>query len=151
MKSILAALDFSDVTDGVVAETAVLPRAFGTPLYLLHVEAPEPAFIGYEPSPQSVRDQVAHSVAENRRRAHAIRDELIQQELDAHSITVQGPTGEKILSEAKRLDAGIIVMGSHGHSTMHDLLAGSVTKQMLNHAHCPVLVVPSSPGRSRTD
>ncbi len=145
MKTILAALDFSDVTGAVVTEATALARAFGTPVYLLHVEAPEPAFIGYEPGPQSVRDQVAHSVAENRRRAHAIRDELVQQELDAHSITVQGPTGEKILSEAKRLEAGIIVMGSHGHSAMHDLLAGSVTKQVLNHAHCPVLVIPSRP------
>ena len=38
--------------------------------------------------------------------------------------------------------ASFVVMGSHGHGAMYDLLVGSTTQGVLRQAPCPVLVVP---------
>ena len=46
----------------------------------------------------------------------------------------------EILSRAKK--AEYIVMGSHGHGAMYDLLVGSTTHGVLKKAPCPVVVVP---------
>ena len=63
MKTILAAIDFSDVTEGLVHKAGELSRACGATLYLLHIEPPEPDFVGYGAGPQHVRDQVARDAA----------------------------------------------------------------------------------------
>lgn len=40
-------------------------------------------------------------------------------------------------------DASCLVVGSHGHGAMQRLLLGSVSTFVVNHARCPVVVVPS--------
>lgn len=142
MRTILAAVDFSDRHDAVVAQGAALARATGAVLYLIHVEPPEPDFVGYEPGPQYVRDNVAHRAMDHHEKLHADRDGLSAEGLTVHSLVVQGPTVEKIHSEAKRLQADIVVAGTHGHGAVHDLLLGSVSQGLLKNAPCPVLLVP---------
>jgi nucleotide-binding universal stress UspA family protein len=34
-------------------------------------------------------------------------------------------------------------MGSHGHTALYDLIAGSTTTRVLKGAPCPVVVVPA--------
>ena len=46
-----------------------------------------------------------------------------------------------ILEAAK--DAGLVIVGSRGHGGFPGLHLGSVSTQVVNHAQCPVLVVPS--------
>jgi nucleotide-binding universal stress UspA family protein len=38
----------------------------------------------------------------------------------------------------------LIVMGTHGHSVVHDLLLGSVAYKVVRKAPCPVLTVRSN-------
>lgn len=38
-------------------------------------------------------------------------------------------------------DAAMIVVGSHGQSALRQLLLGSVTTGLIQHAHCPVAVI----------
>jgi nucleotide-binding universal stress UspA family protein len=40
------------------------------------------------------------------------------------------------------LDADLLVLGSHGHGTAHDMAAGSTSQRVFHHAACPVVVVP---------
>jgi nucleotide-binding universal stress UspA family protein len=47
-----------------------------------------------------------------------------------------------ILKEAGLLDAGLIVMGTHGRTGFDHLLLGSVTEKVIRKALCPVMVVP---------
>lgn len=52
---------------------------------------------------------------------------------------------ERLLAEQGRLAADAIVLGSHGHGALYDLLVGSVAEGVLRRAPCPVVVVPSRP------
>lgn len=142
MKTIMAALDFSEATERVLSVAADLAKTAGGSLYLLHVEAPDPEFVGYEPGPQHVRNQVARAIAEDRHEITALRDRLKGEGIDAHCIVLQGPTIEKIADEAVRLHADCVVVGSHGHGALHHLVLGSVSAGLIRRAACPVLVVP---------
>jgi hypothetical protein len=51
---------------------------------------------------------------------------------------------ENILAESRWLQADLIVMGTHHHGMLHDLVMGNLTREILQHAFCPVLVVPAA-------
>jgi len=66
---------------------------------------------------------------------------LARHGIDAKSAWKVGHAGEAI---AKFADAGkydLVVMGSHGHSALGNLVMGSVATQVLAHCQVPVLLV----------
>ncbi len=54
---------------------------------------------------------------------------------------VEGRPGEAILAEAGRLGADLIVMGSHGHSTVGEILLGTTAHRVMQRSPVPVLLV----------
>ncbi len=66
---------------------------------------------------------------------------------EEHGIPVKGSVVEghtvyrSILDTAEAVNADLIVMGSHGRRGLEKLVLGSVTAQVLSHAHLSVLVV----------
>lgn len=54
--------------------------------------------------------------------------------------TVQGQAAEVLLRAAR--DAQMLVVGSRGHGTMAGLILGSTSQRCVQHAPCPVVVVP---------
>lgn len=147
MKNILVAVDFSDVADRVVQEASRMATLTGAALTLVHVAAPNPDFVGYEPGPVTVRDAVAHHLREEHRRLQALERRLAEQGFRSISLLIQGYPVEKILLEAVRVHADLIVMGSHGHGLLRHLVVGSVTDGVLRKSVCPVLIIPSGPGK----
>lgn len=55
-------------------------------------------------------------------------------------VLVEGTAGDAILDNAR--DAELIVLGQHGRGAVKSLVLGSVSHHVLQHARCPVLVVP---------
>ena len=53
---------------------------------------------------------------------------------------VQGPPANVILALAR--DAALVVVGSRGHGELVGTLIGSVSRHVVTHASCPVVVVP---------
>jgi len=143
MTAILAALDFSDVTDAVVDAAAEWAREHQAGLYLVHVAEPDPAFVSYEPGPQAVRDAIAAELRAAHRKMEGIVARLKEAGVDAESLLVQGVAARKIVDEAERLDASMIVVGSHGHGKLYDLIVGSVAEGVIRRSSVPVLVVPA--------
>jgi len=144
---IVVAIDYSPVSGRQLREARKLAKGREAEIFLLHVEPPEPDFVGYEPGPQHVRDAVAQEAMEHHAELRAMKDQVAGPGITAHALVIQGPAPEKILSEAERLEADVLVLGSHGHGALHDLLLGSVSQAVLHGAACPVLVVPSRLGR----
>jgi nucleotide-binding universal stress UspA family protein len=67
---------------------------------------------------------------------------LQEREVAARGLALSGDSARVILETAAQEDASLIVIGSRGPSSMADLVLGSVSLEVLRHAHCPVLVVP---------
>ena len=67
---------------------------------------------------------------------------------EAESLTVADDVtvAKTLVRLARERDAQAIVVGAHGHSRLEKLFLGSTSRQVLEHTHCPVLVVPQ-PGR----
>jgi nucleotide-binding universal stress UspA family protein len=66
---------------------------------------------------------------------------LLRHGIDAKSSWKTGHVGETI---AKFADAGkfdLLIMGSHGHGTLVNLVMGSVATEVLAHSKVPVLLV----------
>jgi nucleotide-binding universal stress UspA family protein len=141
--NILAAVDFSPVTDAVVGAVGhVAGRAPGH-TYLVHVAPPEPGFVGYDVGPASVRDQVAAELRTYHQQLQALADGLRGRGVETTALLLRGPTVETLLEKSKELQAGLIVLGSHGRGAVYSLLVGSVAEGVVRRSSVPVLLVPS--------
>ena len=69
--------------------------------------------------------------------------------LKATEAVLSGNPRDVILEEAKKWDADLIVVGSHGRSGFKRFLLGSVSEAIAMNAHCSVVVVRDSARRSR--
>jgi nucleotide-binding universal stress UspA family protein len=144
MKHILAAIDLSDISSAVVEQASQLARSFGARLWLLHVVAPDPDFVGYEAGPQTVRDSVATELRDEHRRVQEIADKLIESGIDVMPRTVPGPTVETVLREADEHEIDTIVMGTHGHGALYRALLGSVSEGVMRKTRVPLLLIPAT-------
>jgi nucleotide-binding universal stress UspA family protein len=139
---LLVPLDLSSATERVLATAIKLSRAMHADVFLLHVAAPEPDFVGYGAGSPAVRDQIAHEHREEHRQLQAHALALRDLGVDCTALLIQGPTADAILKEAQRLEADLIVMATHGHGAMFDLLVGSISQAVLRQGKVPVVMVP---------
>lgn len=143
MKTILAPIDFSPVSDAVVKEATSLARALGGRVVLLTiVQLPVtmPEYSGLIDLPKLIAAGEKNAA----RQLAAIEQKLQNNFVAAESVQVTGSPIAGILDQAKACEADYIVMGSHGHTAFYDLLVGSTTHGVLNRAKCPVVVVPAA-------
>ena len=142
MKSILAAVDFSDATGEIVDLACSIARAYGVTIHLLHAAAPDPAFVGLEAGPKSVRDQRARELRGERHLLAEIAASVQKNGIEAEAHLIEGATADTIIREAEKLNAGMIVMGSRGRAPIAKTILGSVSEAVLREATCPVVILP---------
>ncbi|MGM9427317.1 universal stress protein [Hydrogenophaga sp. MI9] len=61
--------------------------------------------------------------------------------IDAQVVHKTGAPGELIAKQANAGDFDLVMMGSHGHGALGNLVMGSVATQVLAHCKVPVLLV----------
>lgn len=66
---------------------------------------------------------------------------LVRHDIDAKTLSKVGHAGEIISKTAETGKFDLVVMGSHGHSNLGNLVMGSVATQVLAHCKVPVLMV----------
>jgi nucleotide-binding universal stress UspA family protein len=148
MDTILAATDFSPVTKAVVAQAIAMTR--GRPngrIVLLHVVNP-PGLAG---SPDGFFTELVPLLDAMRvaggKRLRKWKEFLEYREINVKTLQVDGFPAYEILRQARKHAAKYIVLGSHGHSGIYDLLVGSTASGVLKKSKCPVVVVRAVPSR----
>ena len=140
---ILVAVDLSPASKKVVKAAGGVAKVTGATIYVLHAAEPEPDFVGYDAGPEVVRTQVAEELRREHREVQALADRLRDDGLDATALLIRGPTVETTLKEADNLEADLIVVGTHGHGAVYDVLVGSYSAGIIRRSTLPVLVVPT--------
>ncbi len=143
MKNILVPIDFSAVSQRAVELAIELASATSAKVWLVHVAAPDPDFVGFGAGPSYVRDQRADELKKEHTEIQEMAKDLQAKGIQAEGLLVQGPTSSTIVEEAESLKADLIVMGSHGHGAIYKTFVGSVSQQVLGDSPVPVLIVPS--------
>ena len=144
MKTILAPIDFSTATEGVIEATCTLARVTQNRVLLLHIVQPPVLTSDYGLALENFQEAVEISGKHSTKRLGEITDDLRLRypELRVETKLVNGPPIPEILDAALINDAAYIVMGSHGHNAFYDLLVGTTTHGVLRKASCPVVIVP---------
>jgi len=162
MKRILVPVDFSPAMEGVLSHARELVRGLQAELHLIHVReiAAVPVFpaatIGYPgigmpemgmPGGLPVGTPGYFPVDapndKEKSQLESLQAELTRAGLNTIAHEREGTVVEEILKTAQEISADLIVMGSHGHGPVYNLLVGSVTEGVLKAAQRPVLLVPA--------
>lgn len=140
--NILVAVDLSDATARVIQVTERIARGMSGKAWVLHVAEPEPDLVGFDAGPKVVRDQIAKEFRDEHKAVQKYAATLSEAGIEATALLVRGPTVETVLQEAERVEADLLIVGSHGFGALYDLLVGSASRGILKHSDIPVLVVP---------
>jgi len=142
-KRIAAAVDFSAADTAVLSYAVSLARAAGRSarVVLLHVvESGGARVMGGDMQDDEAR--------EDQQRLELYRDELGELDVDASFDLGFGRPVDGLAEMLARNRADLLVLGSHGHRTVGDLIHGTTVEAIRHRVEIPVLVAPSA-GRHR--
>lgn len=144
MPRILLATDGSPSAGRATHEAVTLARATGWPLEIVTVWHLPVTGLAYEPL--LAAPEVEESVRERAQLAlDAAAETARAAGLEPKQVLAEGVPADEICELARRTEASLVVLGSHGWGTVRRLLFGSVSSAVLHHAPCPVLVVRGDP------
>jgi nucleotide-binding universal stress UspA family protein len=88
--------------------------------------------------PRSSSTHATRSIARSRRRSRASAS------IDVERLVVEGSAEYAVVDAST--DAELAVVGSRGRGALKTLVLGSVSHHVVQHAACPVVVVPPPAG-----
>jgi nucleotide-binding universal stress UspA family protein len=149
MKTILVPLDLSPAAVRVCDAACELAGRVDGRLILLHVVQPPPGVLSevYAFDAGQLTEMAAVAEKSAATSLRALDRLCAKRKVLATTVQRTGAPVAAILAKAVSARAAYIVMGSHGHGAIYDLLVGSTTHGVLMKAPCPVLVVPPETGR----
>jgi len=142
MKNILVTIDFNNSEQILIDKAYQLAAQFESKIWLLHIAAPDPDFVGYGVGPQYVRDNRATVLRKEHKHLEELSKSLKEKGVKAEGLLVQGATIEMILAEAKKLNVDLIIAGHHDHNFLYNAFVGSVSGNIVKKSKIPVLIVP---------
>ena len=148
MKVILTPIDFSDISQRVIESAATLARALDGHIILLNVVQPPPAIGAADIAFDDLADLTAIAEKEADSQLVDLQKGLAGKSISAEVLRLNGAPAAEIVNKAKELLADYIVIGSHGHTAVYELLIGSTARNVLKRSPCPVLVVPPAKGNA---
>ena len=148
-RNILVAFDASQPSETALIHAARLARALGASLRVAYVEV-DPAL--YFPLMAAALPSIAdmqHALgAETQAVREAALGILAREGVAADFATLplidnHTHIADRVLAEARRVGADLVITGSHGRRGLARLALGSEANRLLQHADRPVLVVKS--------
>ena len=137
---ILVAVDGSSYTKRMLAYLAAHDEWLGdahryTVLHAVPAVPPRAAAALDKATLKSYYDDEAEKVLK------PLRSFFAKQKLQAEFVTKVGPAADVIAAMANKNKFDLLVMGSHGHGTLGNLVLGSVATKVMAHCEVPVLLV----------
>ena len=139
---LLAAVDLSKASGYVIEAVHRVALATDTEVYVLHTIIPLPGIAGPEFNPVTEHQDLSERYLDERDQLNELVSQLVEAGVNASALMAQGDPVKTIMREVERLDAELVVIGSHGHGMMFDALMGSISAGVLRKSTIPVLVVP---------
>jgi nucleotide-binding universal stress UspA family protein len=136
IKKILAAYDGSELAVKAYTYALDLAKKYAADLLVLAVARP----------PEPPEDVKTEAILENANEHFKELFKSLKVQADAQGVTprfdvVVGHLANQIVSRAEQDEVDLIVMGHRGKAFFERLLVGSVSKQVMTHTHCAVMVV----------
>ena len=142
MKNILVTIDFDNKEHILVNKASEFAKAFQAKLWIVHVAAPDPDFVGYEVGPKYIRDSRAEELREEHRILQKFAEEQESKGIACEGLLIQGATIQMIIEESIKLNVDLIVAGHHEHGFLYKAFAGSTSSDIIKKSKIPVLLVP---------
>lgn len=152
MKRVLIALDF-DPTARKVAEAGFsLAKSMGAQVILLHVIADDIYYSSLEYSPItgfsgfSNADFSLMASSEGLSQASEYFLDSIRGHLNDDSIITvieKGDFADMILKVSTKMEADLVVIGTHSRRWLDQILMGSVTEKVLHNTTVPLFIIPT--------
>lgn len=142
MKNILVSIDFDNLTGTLIEHALDLADKKTSMIWLLHVAAPDPDFVGYEAGPQYVRDNRAEVLKEEMTQLTEQADRIEKMGYRADGILIQGATAKTIIKESEKLNVDLIIVGRQHHNFLYNAFFGSTPDELIKRSKIPVLVIP---------
>jgi nucleotide-binding universal stress UspA family protein len=138
--SVLVPTDFSDESHKALRYGAALVRKLRANLHVVHVSEtdyalPGPALPGTNPLTSETEE------------ARSLKQKLESAIGESLPVTFHGRTGrafDQIVRLAREMEAGLIVMSTHGRTGLKRMFLGSNAERVVQHSSSPVLVVRRS-------
>lgn len=136
-KNILVAVDGSEHSARALEQAAQLAKTFASRLTLVHAYPSTVDIVGAS----DYSSVLARRTERGQGVLDAMRAQLDGSGLSAEEVLCEGPPADAVLSQAKELEADLVVLGSRGLGMVERWLLGSVGHKVCHLAHCPVLIV----------
>ena len=140
LKRILVPIDFSDCSKKALQYAKPFAEQFHAEIVLLHVSSVNymvaEGFGGVD-----LPTLRADLIADAEKQLGEIAKVIESKDAAATLIVREGRAASEIVELAKEEKIDLIVMATHGYSSIKHVLLGSVTENVVRHAPCPVLAV----------
>src|SRR3990172_4172315 len=150
-RKILCPVDFSESSDRALDYALALAKRHGGRVSVMHVL---PTVLA-DPDVYPYLTEPVLASGEARDRAYRQLGDFVHRALadgmGAEVILEDGDVVEEVLKKAKKLEAVLVVMGTHGRRGFRRLLLGSVTERVLRQSEAPVLSISPSAPKIGTD
>ena len=145
IKTILVPVDFSNCSREGLRYAIGFAHEFGAKLILLHT-----TYVGYVYSCEGTAIYDIPGLQKAARKAAERKMRELVRSLNFGAVKFEpaftdGSPVIDICAFAKNYDVDLIITSTHGLTGFAHVLIGSIAEQVVRHAPCPVLVVPSHP------
>lgn len=146
VERIVTPIDFSDNSSLVAESAAYMAGTFGASLHLIFVVQNFEDYSGFF-VPQMTMPNLEGELLEGAEKKMKDFVAGLEGKIEKFGVpsieceVIGGDVGEKIIEYAKNVDAGLIVMGTHGYKGLEKIMFGSVADNVVRSATCPVLTI----------
>jgi nucleotide-binding universal stress UspA family protein len=142
IKTILCPTDFSERSYRALETASEFAQHFASELIVIHVVSQLPMVnVTTHPAAFNVADYQKHLCEESEKILRDVVEKYVPSRVNSRSIIGEGRAADEINRIADEESVDLIVISTHGHSAIGQLIFGSVADRVVQNAKRPVLTI----------